>query len=120
MKLTGRPNTYPVAFGEWKELTVKYLRLLMKRTLEEETTRILAISPENVELGEQLRAYEEDEQGKFLKGDDDAVDSLIAGAAPIARAHRKMVEQKLEEAKGPPAGSPAAKALAAQGRSRRG
>jgi hypothetical protein len=119
VKQTGRPNTYPVAFGEWKELTVKYLRLLMRRTLEEHTTRILAISPENVELGEQLRTYEEDDEGKFLKGDDDAVDSLIAGAAPIARAHRKMVEEQAEEAKGPPAGSPAAKALAAAGRTRR-
>lgn len=120
VKRRGRPNTYPVAFGEYKEMTVKYLRLLMKRTLAEETTRILAISPENVELGEQLRGYEEDEQGKFLKGDDDAVDSLIAGAAPIARAHRKMIEEQMEQAKAPKASelSPAARRAAARGRAR--
>lgn len=100
VKQTGRPNTYPVAFGEYKELTVKYLRLLMKRTLAEETTRILAISPENSELLEQLRGYEEDEQGKFVKEDDDAVDSLIAGTAPIARAHRRTIEEQMQEAKG--------------------
>lgn len=122
VKRTGRPNTYPVAFGEYKELTVKYLRVLIRRTLAEETTRILAISPENAELLDQMYDYQEDEEGKFKKGNDDDVDALIAVAAPIARAHRKMVEEQLEAAKGPKASelSPAARAAAKKGRARRG
>jgi hypothetical protein len=120
VKATGRPNTYPVAFGEYKLLTVRYLRLLMRRTREEETTRILAISPENSELIEQLRDYQEDELDRFQKGNDDAVDSLIAGAAPIARHHRKMIEAEVEKAKGPRASelSPAARRAAAKGRAK--
>jgi hypothetical protein len=110
VKRKGRPNTYPVAFGEYKVLTVRYLRLLMRRTLEEETTRILAISPYNGELIDQLRDYQEDELDRFQKGNDDAVDALIADAAPIARRWRSMVEKEAEEAKRPMAAeqSPAA------------
>jgi hypothetical protein len=99
VKCTGRPNTYPVPFAEYKELTVKYLRLLMRRSLAEEETRILAISPDNAELIEQLRDLQEDEQGKILKGDDDSVDSLITLAAPLARRHRQVVELEIEQAK---------------------
>lgn len=101
VKLTGRPNTYPVAFGKYKVLTVRYLRLLMRRTLEEKTDRILAISPDNGELIDQMRDYQPDKEGidRFQKGNDDAVDALIALTAPIARAHRKMVEEEAEKAK---------------------
>lgn len=99
IKRTGRPNTYPVRFNEYKLLTVRYLRLLLRRTGEGETTRILAISPQNATLIDQMRDYQEDEQDRFQKGNDDAVDALIAGTAPVARAHRQMIEDETEKAK---------------------
>jgi Terminase large subunit, T4likevirus-type, N-terminal len=118
IKERGRPNTYPVPFGEFKALTVRYLRLLLRRTLNEEITRVLAISPENVELIEQMRDYQEDEFDRFQKGNDDAVDALIADAAPIARRWRSAIEEEAEKAKTPPASelSPAASRAATKGR----
>ena len=69
------------------------LRFLLRRTAAGETTRVLAISPRNTVLLEQLRGYQQDpETGKPLKGDDDAVDSLIALVAPIARRHRDLTD----------------------------
>lgn len=120
VKRSGRPNTYPVPFAEYKTLTVRYLRLLMRRTLAEETTRILAISPENAELIEQLRDYQQDEFDRFQKGNDDAVDALIADAAPIARRWRSKIEEEAEKAKGTPASelSPAARRAAIKAKAR--
>lgn len=99
IKRMGRPNTYPVAFGEYKLLAIKYLRLLMRRTLDGEKTRVLAISPKNTLLLEQLRDYQEGENGMPLKGSDDAIDALIAGVTPAARANRATLDKKAEEAK---------------------
>lgn len=108
VRRSGRPNTYPVRFNEYKLLGVRYIRLLLRRTLEakeagwppgEKLTRLLAISPENVRLIEQMRDYQEDEQDRFQKGNDDHVDALIAGVAPVARKHRQVVEKEIEEAK---------------------
>lgn len=98
IRRTGRPNTLPVSFAEYKMVTIKYLRLLLDRTVEKQTTRIIAISPKNHLLLDQLRDYEEDEFGKPQKGGDDAVDALIAGAAPMARHHRIIVEEALQKA----------------------
>jgi Terminase large subunit, T4likevirus-type, N-terminal len=105
---SGRPNTYPVHFNKYKLLAVRYIRLLLRRTLEakeagwppgEKLTRLLAISPKAVRLIEQMRDYQEDEQDKFEKGNDDHVDALIAGVTPVARKHRAVVEKEIAEAK---------------------
>lgn len=105
---TGRPNTYPVRFNEYKLLCVRYIRLLLRRTLEakeagwppgQKMTRVLAISPKAVRLIEQMQDYEEDEQDRFQKGNDDHVDALIAGVGPVAKRHRQVVEKEIEEAK---------------------
>lgn len=97
IKRTGRPNTVPVTFNSAKDVTVRYLRLLLRRTYEGHTERALAISPENVLLIRQMKDYEEDEFGKFVKGDDDAVDALIALSYPIAKQHRAAAEKAAEE-----------------------
>jgi hypothetical protein len=99
MKRRGRPNTYPVAFGEYKMLAIKYLRLLMSRTLAGKPDRVLAVSPRNEVLLDQLRDYQEDDFGKPIKGGDDAVDALIAGVAPLARKHRATLDAEMERAK---------------------
>jgi hypothetical protein len=92
MRRIGRPNTVPVAFGTYKSLTVAYLRFLLRRTLAGETTRVLAISPANTIVIEQMRTLEQKEDGMIIKGNDDAVDSLIAGTQPVAKRHRALVE----------------------------
>lgn len=101
---TGRPNTYPVHFNKDKDPTIRYLRLLLNRSLafvngEGDGTRVLAISPRNGLLLDQMRGYHEDDFGKPVKGDDDAVDALIAGAAPVARKYRAAVDKATAEAK---------------------
>lgn len=107
VKRKGRPNTYPANFGKYKDLTIRYLRLLLRRTLEakeagwpegQAMTRVLAISPHNEVLCDQLPEYEEGEDGKPVKGNDDAIDALIAGATPLARTHRKLVEAEAKAA----------------------
>lgn len=104
IKRTGRPNSIPVSFGEYKLLCVRYIRLLLANSYKAMNgqpgqTRILAISPRNVKLKEQMEDYEEDEFGKFLKGEDDAVDALIAGVQPLAKAHRVLIEEMQERAR---------------------
>lgn len=107
VKHRGRPNTRPVAFGKYKDLSIRYLRLLFKRTLEaKETgwpdgqamTRVIAISPKAIVLCDQLPEYEEGEDGKPVKGNDDAIDALIAGAERSARAHRKVIDAEAAKA----------------------
>jgi hypothetical protein len=107
VKRTGRPNTYPVNFGKYKDLTIRYLRLLLRRTLEakeagwpegQAMTRVLAISPRNEVLCDQLPEYEEGEDGKPVKGNDDAIDALIALANRSARAHRKIIDAETRAA----------------------
>lgn len=104
---TGRPNTYPVAFGTYKDLAIRYVRLLLRRTLEAKEagwppgkamTRVIAISPTNELLCGQLPRYEEGEDGKPVKGNDDAIDALLAGSARSARAHRKVIEAGMSAA----------------------
>lgn len=93
IRRTGRPNTVPVPFGKWKSLCISYLRALLRRTAQGETTRVIAISPKNTVLLAQLRSYTQDDLGRIEKGGDDAVDALIAGVQPVARRHRESVEE---------------------------
>ncbi len=100
----GRPNSLPVSFKEYKHLCIRYIRLLLANSHkavngEMGQMRVLAISPRNVTLIRQMEDYEEDEFGKFLKGEDDSVDALIAGVQPLAKAHRVLIEQMQEKAK---------------------
>lgn len=104
IKRTGRPNSLPVSFNEYKHLCVRYIRLLIANSFkamngDPSTTRVLAISPRNVKLIEQMEDYEEDEFGKFQKGNDDCVDALIAGVQPLAKQHRVIVEEMQEQAR---------------------
>lgn len=94
-KNTGRPNTVPVSFGTYKSLCVGYIRMLLRRTLAGESTRVLAISPANTVLIGQMRSYTQLEDGRFEKGNDDAVDSLIAGVQPIAKRHRALLNEEV-------------------------
>lgn len=103
---SGRPNSYPVSFSHYKMLGIKYLRILLRNSYaaveagdDGDLSRVLAISPQNRLLLDQMEAYQEDEFGKPLKGDDDAVDALIAGATPLARKHRVLIQQLEEEAR---------------------
>jgi hypothetical protein len=78
----------PVPFGSFKQETVAYLRRLFRHAQQERLVQTIAISPRNVVLIRQLRALQFGPDGKVRKADDDAPDALIAGVAPIARAHR--------------------------------
>jgi hypothetical protein len=96
MRRTGRPNTVPVAFNQYKSLSIGYLRALLRRTQAGETTRVIAISPENTVLLKQLREYQQDpDTGKGVKGDDDAVDALIALVSMTAKAHRDLTQKEV-------------------------
>jgi hypothetical protein len=83
-------RTVSVPFSKHKTEAVNYLRLLFRRAAEGKATRVIAISPRNVELLRQLRAlqFDDDDTGKVTKGDDHGPDALIAGVAPIAHRHR--------------------------------
>lgn len=103
LKHTGRPNSLPVSFSEYKLLCVRYIRLLLANSFaamsgSPDKTRVLAISPRNVKLREQLEDYQEDEFGKFQKGNDDAVDALIAGVQPLAKQHRIIIADMQQRA----------------------
>ena len=63
---------------------------------------MLAISPDNKILIGQLRSYAfkkgaNGEYEKFEKGNDDAVDSLIAGAQPVAKRHRAHLDDVVND-----------------------
>lgn len=76
--------SYPVAFNKRKKRAVGFLRELFKRTADGETTRVIAVSPTNLVLLEQLRGLRQDDKGEVLKEEDHAPDALIAGVSPIA------------------------------------
>lgn len=96
----GRPSLYKVDFKTYKMLSVKYLRILMKNAFDEKTTRVLAIDPEGSPLlARQLPYLMEDELDRIEKDEDDAPDALFAGAAPLARKHRKLIQELEAKAK---------------------
>lgn len=81
-----------IPFNRFKTETVGYLRLLFNRVADGHDTKIIAISPRNEVLLRQLRGLllADDDSGKVAKGNDHGPDALIAGAAPIAAAHRAL------------------------------
>jgi hypothetical protein len=112
----GRPNTYPCSFGDYKDLGIKYIRLLLARTYRQMNKepwldgkpildRIGVISPQNKLFKRQLEGAtgKETDPEKMEKGDDDAVDAGIAAVVPLARKHRKLIQDIQEELKAPQA-----------------
>lgn len=111
IRRSGRPNMYPCSFGDYKNLSIRYMRLLMARThsyLNDEPwletdepakDRLMAISPQNKLFIRQLISAtgKETDPEKMEKGDDDAVDAGIAAAVPLARKHRKLLQDLYEE-----------------------
>lgn len=77
-------SIFRVDFNKRKERTIGFLRALFRRTAEGETTRIIAISPENDVLLDQLRGLKLNELGRVVKEADHGPDALIAGVWPIA------------------------------------
>lgn len=75
---------YAVAFSKRKKQTIGFLRELFTRTAQGHEHRVIAISPSNVMLLEQLRGLQQDERGEVIKKNDHGPDALIAGAAPVA------------------------------------
>lgn len=104
VRKTGRPNTVPISFSHYKDLSVKYVRLLLKNTYDEKATRVLALAPAgegNKKLIEQLEDLQgkETDPEKVMKGNDDGPDGLLALCAPLARKHRHIIERLEQEAK---------------------
>jgi hypothetical protein len=101
-----RLRTTKIPFAKYKVETIKYLRLLFKRTAQGKEVRIIAIHPDNVELLRQLRTWErkydlEDTRAEdTTKIDDHGPDALVAGGAPIAAHNRAYVEALINRAKG--------------------
>jgi hypothetical protein len=89
-------RTVPVRFNAYKGEGKDYLQRLFLRAAEGERVQVIAISPRCVVLLRQLRGLElvDDGSGRIKKGDDHGPDSLIAGAAPIAVAHRGAVVEE--------------------------
>lgn len=98
---SGRPSMVPISFKDYKQLSIKYIRLLLKNSFDEKPTRLLAIDPANEKLSEQLQIVQQKETNPDLidKGNDDAVDALIARAAPLAIRHRSLIEEMEQKAK---------------------
>lgn len=75
---------YRVDFNRRKRRTIGFIRQLLQRAEDGETTKILAISPRNTVLLDQLRGLKLDDKGDVVKENDHAPDALIAGIWPIA------------------------------------
>jgi hypothetical protein len=105
---TGRPNMVPISFKEYKQLAIKYTRLLLKNASRWDgndsdlPTRALAISRKAVLLDEQLQTVQQKETNPDLteKKNDDAVDSLLAGVTPLAKRHRHIITELEKTAEG--------------------
>lgn len=100
-----RLRSTKVAFGKYKLESMRYLRLLFKRTAMGKTERIIAIHPDNVELLRQLRTWkfkgeEEEAREDVEKFDDHGPDAIVAGITPIAVEHRTYVQALINRAKG--------------------
>lgn len=78
VRITGIP------FGKFKQRSVEFIRLLLKRTAAEEEIGYLAISRRCTETIRQLRDIQQGEDGKLQKGSDHSCDALIAGLAQAA------------------------------------
>lgn len=78
IRITGIP------FGKFKQRSVEFLRLLLKRTDAKEEIGYLAISSRCTETARQLRDIQQGEDGKLQKGSDHSADALIAAVAQSA------------------------------------
>lgn len=94
-----RLRTASIPFNKFKYDGINYLRVLLRRTAEGKTTRILAIHPANKELIRQLKRWQrkDEESEQAVKLDDHGPDALIAGIAPTAHRHRLAVEKMKAE-----------------------
>ena len=83
MQRIAPPNirTTAIPFGKYKTRTVEYIRMLFKRTKQEEAIGYIAISSRCKETLRQLKSIQQNEDGKLVKGDDHSADALIAGLA---------------------------------------
>lgn len=104
---TGRPSMTPISFKEYKQLSIKYGRLLLKNAAgwngDEDSvpTRAAAISKSNELLVDQLQMIQQKETNPDLtdKKNDDAVDAWLAKIAPLARKHRIIIQEMEQDAK---------------------
>ena len=92
-----------IPFAKYKVTAARYLRHLFERTAKGFDERVIAISPQNVELIRQLPMLESDPENMksaWLKDEDQhGPDALVAGVAPAAARHEAMIEKELEKAK---------------------
>lgn len=77
-------DIYRVDFNKRKRRTIGFLRQLFARTAEGKTTRVIAISPANTVLLQQLRDLRLNDKGDVVKENDHAPDALVAMAWPVA------------------------------------
>lgn len=75
---------YRVDFNRRKRRTIGFIRQLLQRTADGETTRVLAISPLNTVLVQQLRDLKLNDKGDVVKENDHCPDALIAAVWPVA------------------------------------
>ena len=87
-----------VPFGKFKREAHAYLCRLASRTLDGNLVQALAISPACRVLRDQMQRLPKDENGDIVKGNDHAVDALIAGVASVAARHRATVVRERQRA----------------------
>jgi hypothetical protein len=95
-----------IPFNSYKVETIKYMRYLAARSYKARNAdiiphQVLAISPRNVVLAEQIFGWERksEETEEAIKENDHGPDALVAGIAPISRRHRDRVDAELNKAK---------------------
>lgn len=88
-----------VPFNQYKRQCIGYMRTLLRRTYKGETTRIMAIHPDNEELIWQLKEWKRKgpESDEAIKENDHGPDAVVAGIAHIAVKHQAYIEEKLRE-----------------------
>jgi hypothetical protein len=95
-----RLRSMKVPFNLYKTDGMNYLRTLFRRTAAGETTRIIAIHPDNEELIYQLKGWRRKgpETSDVIKEDDHGPDAVVAGIAPIAKRYREFIEEAFQAA----------------------
>jgi hypothetical protein len=93
-----------VPFNQYKRQSIGYMRTLLRRTYLGETTRVMAIHPDNEELIWQLKEWKfkripgtDTISDEVVKENDHGPDAVIAGIAHIAVKHQAYIEEKLKE-----------------------
>jgi hypothetical protein len=100
-----RLKSSKVPFNQYKYDTMGYLRTLFRRTAAGETTRVIAIHPDNAELIWQLKDWKfkkiagtDTVSNETIKENDHGPDAVVAGTAHIAARHRAYIEEAIEGA----------------------